>query len=49
MDSYTDIELLTSAKNDYSDLNNRQALKRSLTKNLRGEGQPYPRECRRSS
>jgi hypothetical protein len=49
MDSYADIELLTSAKNDYSDLDNGQALKRSPTKNLRGEGQPYPREHRRSS
>jgi hypothetical protein len=49
MDSYTDIKLLTSAKNNYSDLNNRQALKRSPMKNLRGEGQPYPRERRRSS
>jgi hypothetical protein len=48
MDGCISIGLRINIKNDYRDLDNEQALKRSLMKSLRGEGQPYLKECRHS-
>jgi hypothetical protein len=48
-DNCVDTDQQINARNDCRDHDDEPALKRSLMKNLKGEGQPYPKECRHSS